>query len=364
MLPGMSAFSFPSGTMVADSWPMARVMAGMSAVPVGHAIDLAFFFPETERDRHDALMAETRRHLGGCLTGIEAALRIALRDRPAIAALAGQQRAMLCWPMVCAQPTLLSPALLAHMQMRAGVTLMLRQFGQPDGEFEEAEADALLANDDPAIGETLAALAVAEGRWLAIGAEDEPMLADLPAEHFAELLWTATACMTAVVQRSGMDGAETALPMFEQAGRALLAAHDEARGPIAIAARLVRQLGERADAPDLLGTALGQRRFLLFAALAARRLRMDCAQVADIMVLGPVNELAALCRSLGGSDADYRHLLLALRPVRPSLTDAAIIGEADRYQALTEAQADAAVSTMRAPVALRAKLDHLRRVAF
>ncbi|WP_208404903.1 DUF2336 domain-containing protein [Sphingobium vermicomposti] len=363
MLPGMSAFSFPSGPMVTDIWPMARVMAGMSAVPVGHAIDLAFFFPDADRERHDALMAETRRHLGGCLTGIESALRIALSDQPQIAAVLAQQASAISWPTICAQPTLLGPALLAHMQMRAGVTLMLRQFGQPDGQFDEAEADALLCTGDPAINETLAALAVAEGRWLAIGAEDEAMAPDLPVEHYAELLWTAAACMAAVVQRAGTNDAEAILPLFEKAGRTLLAAHDEAKGPIAIAARLVRQLGERADAADLLGAALGQRRFLLFAALAARRLRMDCAHVADIMVLGPVSELAALCRALGGSDVDYRLLLLALRPVRPSLSDAAIIGESDRYQALTEAQADAAVSALRVPAALRAKFDHLSRVA-
>src|SRR5687768_15869942 len=125
MLPGMSAFSFPSGPMVTDIWPMARVMAGMSAVPVGHAIDLAFFFPDAERERHDALIAETRRHLGACLTGIEAALRIALSDRQEIAAVLAQHPDAICWPTVCAQPTLLGPALLAHMQMRAGVTLML-----------------------------------------------------------------------------------------------------------------------------------------------------------------------------------------------------------------------------------------------
>ena len=78
--------------------------------------------------------------------------------------------------------------------------------------------------------------------------------------------------------------------------------------------------------------------------------------------MGPVAELAALCRSLGGSDADYRHLLLALRAVRPSLTDTAIILEAERYQALTEAQADGLVNALRAPRTLRAKLDHLRQV--
>lgn len=362
MVAGMSAFSPLTGPRVADGWPMARVMAGMSTVPVGHAIDLAFFFPNEERERHDALMAETRRHLGGCLTGIETALRIALEKRSEVAALLAQRPEPICWPTICAQPTLLGPALLAHMQMRAGVTLMLRQFGQPDDHVDDAEADAILSADDPAVADAVAALAAAEGRWLAVGAEDEPMPADLPAEHFAEMLWTATACMTAVVQRETLADADAVLPAFEEAGWSLLTRHDETAGPIAAAERLVRQLGERADLPELLGAALGQRRFLLFAALAARRLRMDGAHVADILLMGPIAELAALCRSLGGSNADYRHLLLALRPVRPSLSDAAIIGEADRYQALTEAQADAAVNSLRAPPALRAKLDHLRRI--
>ncbi|HKY82986.1 MAG TPA: DUF2336 domain-containing protein [Sphingobium sp.] len=362
MFADMSAFSSLTGPTMADSWPVARVMAGMSAVPVGHAIDLAFFFPNEGRERHDALTAETRRHLGGCVSGIELALRVAMERHGEIAALLAQRPEPICWPTLCAQPTLLGPALLAHMQMRAGVTLMLRQFGTPDDHIDDPEADSVLADEDGALGEAFAALAAAEGRWLAVGAEDDPMQADLPAEHFAELVWTAAACMTAMVQREALAEADAILPAFEEVGWALLARHDEMAGPIAAAERLVRQLGQRADAPELLGEALGQRRFLLFAALAARRLRMDGAHVADILVMGPIADLAALCRSLGGSNADYRHLLLALRPVRPSLTDAAIIEEADRYQALTEAQADATVNALRAPPALMAKLDHLRRV--
>ncbi|WP_340264400.1 DUF2336 domain-containing protein [Sphingobium mellinum] len=362
MLAGMSAFSFLTGPTAGDCWPMAQVMADMSAVPVGHAIDLAFFFPDEGRERNDAMMAETRRHLGACVTGIEAELRIKLAMQPEIAGLLAQRPQPLCWPTICAHPTLLGPGLLSHMQMRAGVTLMLRQFGQPDDGADHGEADAILPTDDPGITKALAALAGAEGRWLAAGAEDEPMLADLPAEHFAELTWTVAACLAALVQRSAMPGAGAVLPAFEKAGWALLAQHDETASPIIVAERLVRQLGAAADAPELLGAALGQRRFLLFAALAGHRLRMAASHVADILVMGPVMELAALCRSLGGSDADYRHLLLALRPVRPTLTDAAIIGEADRYETLSHAQADITVNTLRVPKALRAKLDHLLQV--
>ncbi|WP_150290321.1 DUF2336 domain-containing protein [Sphingobium estronivorans] len=363
MLTCMSAFSSLIGPTVADSWPMAQVMAGMSAVPVGHAIDLAFFFPDEGRGRHDALLAETRRHLGGCLTGIEIGLRLALEDTPAIAAALEPWPQPICWPTLCAQPTLLGPALLAHMQMRGGISLMLRQFGRPDGDHGEAEAEPLFPADDAAVGDALAALALAEGRWLMTGAEEQPMQPDLPVEHFAELLWTATACLAAAAQRSGLVEPEAALPAFEAAGRVLLARHDEAAGPVAAADRLVGLLSDRADGAELMGAALGRRQFLLFAALAGRQLRMESARVADILVMGPVGQVAALCRALGGSDSDYRHLLLALRPVRPSLSDARIVEEALRYQDLTVAQADAAIGALRAPAALRAKLDHLRRIA-
>lgn len=363
MLPVMSAFPSLTGSTQADSWPMARVMAGMSAVPVGHAIDLAFFFPDQDRLHHDALIAETRRHLGGCLTAIEMALRLSLdHDRNVAAALA-QWPEPLCWPTVRAQPTLLGPAVLAHMQMRAGVSLMLRQFGQPDFEQVEEDDHSLLpSSDDPQAGDAVTALALAEGRWLTVGAEDQPMRPDLPAEHYAELVWSAAACLAAVVQRRFPESEHGVPAAFERSGWALLADHDEGASPIAQADRLVRRLGDRADAPELLGAALGQRRFLLFAALAARRLRMDNAQVTDILVMGPIAQVAMLCRALGGSDNDYRHLLLALRPVRPTLTDAAIVAEAGRYQMLDEGDADSVVSALRAPVAFRTKLDHLRRV--
>jgi len=340
---------------------MTRVMAGLSAVPVGHAIDLAFLFPLDGRERNDALIAETRRHLGGCLRAIEIAFRTALQDEAPIAAALDEWPDPLCWPTVCAQPTMLGPSLLAHMQMRAGISLLLRQSGRPEGESADGEAESVLSADDPTIGNALSALALAEGRWLTTGGEDEPLRPDVPAEYFAELVWTAAACLAAIVQRvSGSDDAIIAA--FERAGEVLLRRHEEAAGPIPIADVVVRQLGDRADAPELLALALSQRQFLIFIALAARRLRMESAQLADVLLFGPMDQVAALNRTLGGSDSDYVHLLLALRPVRPSLTDAAIVVQAERYQSLHAVQADATVSALRTPAAFRAKLDHLRRV--
>lgn len=329
MLVGMSAHSSPTG--MASDRPMARAMAGQSAVPVGHAIDLAFFFPDESQARPDALIAETRRHMGGCIAAIEMAMRLRLEQAPDIAAALDRWPAPVAWSMVRAHPTLLGPDLLAHMQMRAGVTLMLRQFGQADFEqLDEGQGDLIPATDDPELGEALSALALAEGRWLALAGEDAPMKPDLPVEYFADLVWTVAACLNVVAQRTMLDGGEGSLVAFDRSGWALLRDHDEEACPIAQADRLVRQMGERADAPELLGALLGQRRFLLFAAVAARRLRMDSRQLVAMLVMGPVAHLASLCRALGGSAGDYRILLLALRPVRPFLSDAAIVAEAER----------------------------------
>ena len=104
----MSVHSSPTG-MINDR-PMARAKAGLSAVPVGHAIDLAFFFPDEVQSRPDALIVETRRHLGGCIAAIEMALRLSLDHAPDIAAALDHWPAPLAWSMIRAQPTPYSPA--------------------------------------------------------------------------------------------------------------------------------------------------------------------------------------------------------------------------------------------------------------
>lgn len=357
MLHRMSAFSSLAGSTVAGSWPMARVMAGMSAMPVGHAIDLASLFP-TAGVRHDSLTAETRRHLGGCFTAIETALRVALDQAPDIADALASTSGPLCWPIICAQPTLLSPALLAHMQLRAGVSLMLRQFGRTDTELGEAAEDGP-HSQDAVFAEAFAILALAEGRWMARGGEDQAMRPDVPAEFFAEMVWTTSACLAAAARRAAPDRADRMLAAFERTGQALLADHDEGVSPLVAAEELVRQMGAQADASASLGAALSGRRFLLFAALAARRQRLGIVQVIDILVMAPLTQLAGLCRALGGTDTDYRQLLLALRPVRPWLTDSFVIAEAERYQGVSEDEADGIISGLRTPAAFRAKLDHL-----
>lgn len=360
MFAAMSVSS-PTGSVMADGWPSARGMAGLTAVPMSHAIDLAHLFP-VEMQAHEALMAETRRHLGGCLTAIETALRLSAEGD--LASALTHHPDPLCWPMVRAHPELIGPELLAHMQMRAGMSLMLRQFGRPDGERPDVtEAAALLPDDDAELAALASDLTLAEARWSAIGGDDAAMQPDLPAEYFAELLWTAVACLTTALARSTLVGEDVLIAALDRAGQRLLARYDESAGPLATADRLVLRLGARADEPELLGRALAQRRFPLFAALAARRVRLPTDLVTGLLLTGAMEQVAALCCSLGGAASDYRHLLLSLRSVRPALTDARIVAEADHYASLDEAEADRLIGLLRAPIALRVKLDHLRRVA-
>lgn len=364
MVAGMSAYPFLTGPTLADGWPMTRVMAGLSAVPVGHALDLAGLFPMEGDGWSEAVQAETRRHLGGCLTAVETALRLTLEQTPALAAALAQSVDPLCWPTLCLNPALLSPGLLAHMRLRAAVGLLLRQYGMASEAADEegGRQDESGGGADPALDGLASALAMAEGRWAALGGESQPMRPDLPAEYFAELVWIAAACLAGAAGRSGSLSESAVIDRVGQAGSALLAAHDESAGPIAIADRLVRAMGAGADDQRLLGTALRQRRFLLFAALAARKTRLATADVIGALLTAPMGIVASLCRLLDASDSDYRHLLLALAPVRPRLTDAAIVVEAERYQALSVEQAEADGAILRAPAALRGKLDHLRRV--
>ncbi|MDX3900180.1 MAG: hypothetical protein QHC40_06685 [Sphingobium sp.] len=363
MLALMSAF--PSiGPVSAEDWPMLSIVAGTSTAPFRHAIDLARLFGGQADAWPDALISETRRHLGGCLNAVETGLRLATRRDERMAGAIDALPDRLVWPMVLLHPGMIGPGLLHHMRLRAGLSILLRQVGRagPDADaVDAATAIDFTDDDDPQVRDAAVALALAEGRWVAAGSEDRPMRPDVPAEQYVELVWMAAAALAAAMARNGLVSAQAATDALQRAGQALLAQHDEAQGAIALADRLVRQLGPRADQPDHLGQALVQRRHLLFAALAARHVRMDTGRLIKALLAGPIGQVAALCHVLGGSRPDYRHLLLALQPVRPTLTDGRIVELAADYAALDAAEADAVVARMRAPHLLNAGMALLAR---
>lgn len=334
MVPVMSA-PFPVGPATADGWPMRSIIASASTVPVAHAIDLAHLFGAQGDGWSDALVSETRRQLGGCVSAVEMELRQTLEQEPRMAAALGAVPPALVWPAMLHNPGMITPSLLAHMRTRAGLALLLRQVGHADLNDDPDETGAAIpfsSDPDSEIRNAAIELAMAEGRWAMAGAEDKPIRPDVPAEHYFELVWMTAAALGAAVTRSGLLSSPVALSALQAAARAALARHDEGKGALAVADRLVWRLGARADAPDLLGRALIERRHLLFAALAARKLRLETERVAQALVAEPIGHVAAICHALGGSAPDYRHLLLALRPVRPALSDAKILALAEDYR--------------------------------
>jgi hypothetical protein len=360
MFAGMTVPSSQVGNAMAEIW-LAEIPVDLSFVAADHAAALAAYFPALSGARSDAVVAETRRHLGGCLTAIETGLRLALAREPGMADILAALPEPLCWPMVCAQPGLISPALLAHMRLRAGVSLILREQGKPSGEADDLSASVDIgAQADHATREAATLLALAEWHWAVPGGERQPLRPDLPAEHYAELVWTAVACILKGLRDHEALGGTSVLDACQRSASTLLSRHDEAASPIAVAHRLVHLLGPRADGREWLGRALGERRFLLFAALAGNRLQLDPERLIAILFDGALARISVLCSALGGSGADFRHLLLTLRAVRPSLTDEAIVDAAERYDELNERDIASAMALLRAPALLGVKLDCLR----
>lgn len=366
MVPVMSV-PFPIGPTATDGWPMTSIIAGASTAAMAHAIDLARLFGGQGEGWPDALVSETRRQLGGCVSAVEMELRLTLEQDARMAAALIALPPSIVWPTVLHDPGMVTPMLLTHMRVRAGLALLLRQVGHADlSDDADSAAAAIPFSSDPdaEIRNAAIELAMAEGRLAMAGAEDRPIRPDVPAEQYFELVWMTTAALGTAVLRTGLIANPLALAALQDAARALLARHDEGQGALAVADRLVWRLGARAEAPDLLGRALAERRHLLFAALAARQLRFETGQLAQALVAGPIGYVAAICHALGGSAPDFRHLLLALRPVRPALTDAKIIALAADYGAMRDEEAENIIAELRAPEELRAKMALLTQKSF
>ncbi len=306
---------------------------------------------------------ETRRHLAGCIASVEAAIILAARSSP-IGRLSGALQMPVAWPLIRDQPALLSPELLCHMRLRAAVSLLAGQSMR--GNNTDPAADIalgtawLLDADDPAVVDTAAALAQAESHWATHVWEAAPMRADLPAEHYAELVWTVTALLSVTLHRHGLVAENAALATMTDAALHALALHDEGAGAFALATRLTRMVQAMGRHGPLLGQALAERRYLLFAALAGEIVGTSGETVLDRLVHGSDSDLAALCRCLGGSADDYRHLLIDLQVVRGVQSDPALVHLAERYDAMTVADAEAHLAMLRCPMPLRAKLATIR----
>lgn len=335
--------------------------AGPVAASIRHLLDLARFFPAAAAAWPDTLATETRRHVAGCLATMETALLLELAHTAAAPALPALP-APLLWPAIQNQSQLLSADLMAHMRLRAAVGLLGRQSMRTGGDDAAAPApEPAWTKGDAASGiaDAAAAVALAEGRWAATGSEDAAMRADLPAEHYSELLWTAAALIGAALARSALISAPTAIAAVAWAATELLARHDEENTAFGQAALLARLMRGHADFASLLSQAIGQRRYLLFAALAGEWADIGTEAALETLVQGPVERLAGLCHALGGAPSDFRHLLADLMPVRGAIDDVTLVALADAYDRMTPAEADSELAILRQPAPLRAKLAQI-----
>ncbi|AUW58462.1 hypothetical protein C1T17_10455 [Sphingobium sp. SCG-1] len=363
----MSAASFTIfDTEPSGSWPLAAAGSGPVGASVRHLIDLSHFFRDGVRGWPDALATEARRHIAGCLTAIEAALVDEARSSLAGSTLTLVDRPII-WPAVQRHPHILSPELMAHMRLRAAVSLLgaqaLRGDGDPAADPTQGTA-WLIEDDDAAVVDLAARLVRTEARWSAQAgiAAGSAMQADLPAEHFAELAWTSAAVLGTELYRAGLAEQNAAMMAMTDAAFALLARHDEEASGFALATRLARTLRDRGRHAELLGQALSERRYLLFAALAGELADVELDAVLDVLVHGGDTQLAALCKALGGTASDYRHLLLDLRIVRGERDDPTLVRLSQSYDDLREDDAADQMQALRRPAALRAKLAMIPQV--
>jgi hypothetical protein len=358
MVLSMSALPLDHGaTFPVGSRPL---MAAIGAVgrPFAHMLDLAQFLPIGATPWTDALISETRRHLAGCLGSVEAALHEALADT-ALSPMLVAAKAKPVWQGVQANPQLVGPDLIAQMRMRAAIGLLGRQAGfGTDGPVSRDGEDIswLHYHDDPKVAEQAAALALAEMRWAAPDDRHAAMPADLPAEAFADIVWTVAALIATEAGRAGFADPIASQAVIAAAAADIIAGHDESGTPIARASRIARLMRGRADEPMLLGQALAHRRILLFAAFAGERAGLATEAVLDALVHAPLRTVVGLCHVLGGSASDCRHLLLQVQPVRRELDDACIIAMSEAFDALSDAEAHAAIAVLSGPAELKAKI--------
>lgn len=291
----------------------------------------------------DALVTRTRRHIGGCLSSVEMALRLELG-----AAFDAQLPDMVCWARVQADPALLSPMLLADMRDRAAIGLMAQ-----DSMLAEAVADADAPPPMDEETDLFAALALAQAGWADAGPDDRPMRADLPAEAMPELVWTAGALLA--------DAASAAdAGAIDMACTAVLTRHDEQHMPFAQAALLAHRLRTVGDGPVTLLHLARRRHILTLLAMMADRIGVDLPCLVRHVVEGEERALFTLCRAAQFPREVAVRLVLGRRSVARGVDDSVLVDYADDYDGMTLEAARAAVAGLSLSVPLRSKLAAVR----
>tara|TARA_R110000787_G_scaffold9893_3_gene34218 strand:- start:584 stop:1675 length:1092 start_codon:yes stop_codon:yes gene_type:complete len=322
-----------------------------------HHMMLERCFDGREARWSDALIARTRRHIGGCIAAVEMGFRVEMANT-AIAGLnlVDALPQDYCWRALQHRPTLLSTALLRHFRDRAALSLMGQEAGDVPGAMEEIRQDAALAPD---AAQTLSALALVQAGWKDTGPDHLAMRADLPAEAMQDLVWTVGALVTEALVRSDLLPASDAVVLVDRAGHALLARHDEQNSPFALAALLALQMsGAPATGDQLVSLARG-RHVMALIGLMAQRNAMDVVPLTSAVVETSEQMVFNLCRAADFPREVAVRLVLGRRSVSRGVEDSVLVEYADRYEQMAREDAQAAVITLRLDEIFRDRLSAL-----
>ena len=326
-----------------------------------HLLDLTDIFRANDRKMPDAMVTEMRRHLEGCVTTVETGMLFALRAK------AGEIASLLpdavdtlghgySWRAIQLHPELAGPELVAHMRHRACISILARKGGSvtPDGPAE-TDLSWLLDDPDRSIADTALALFLTENRWAEPDQEFVPVRADVPAEIYADLVWTVAAILAGALTRTGIASGRKIDTLMGEIGTAMLRQYDEEKGPFALAMKLARLIRDRRDGSANQVQALRQRRYLLLMAFISLKQDVPLDRLFALLCSEDPELLLAIMRrqDLAGDEAS--RLLLDLQMIRGDLTDAKLIELARQYGVLEREQAEKDAAAVLLPQTYRDK---------
>jgi hypothetical protein len=324
-----------------------------------HAGDIDQLLLNGQRRWTDALLSETRAHLSGCLNMIELTISLHIGDnwlaRPVEALGPGY-----CRLAIERHPAVLAPMLVDHLRQRAAAALALRMTMMPPALLaEETPASPAPVDAGPAVSDAVAALRLSVDPWFNPHPIERPMRADLGAEPFCDLVWTATSLLIeGLAARMGVEGV-TAAPVLARAAQAIIARHDEQVGPFARAAYVGALVRTDDIMQPLAQEAALRHDLLLLSGLAGSRTGIAMEQAMALLIDGDHEDRAALARLLGLDDAAYIALLDALAPIRGQDGDALLLDHIAHYRLLTSVMASERLACWSGPAALVDKIARM-----
>lgn len=330
----------------------------MIAGSLRHGDDINQILLSGSRRWTDALLSEARVHLFGCLNAVELALGVHMEG----AWLARPVEALgpnYCRSAIERHPAVLSPLLVDHLRQRAAAALTVRMTLMPSVMGEEGGGTAPSISMPQAVSDSITALRLAVDPWFNHHPIDLPMRADLAAEPFCDLVWTATALLVeGLAARMGVDGA-TAAPILARAAQAIIARHDEHTGPFARAAYVAALVRNDEDVVALAEEAVLRHDLLLLAALGGARTGIVLEQALTLLIDGSQADRAAFVRQLSLNDTAYVALLDVLGPIHDLDEEPALPDLLTAYRLLDEETASNRLARWCGPVPLMDKLARM-----